>query len=205
MGIQKTVTKNISAIVITAFLLAIFSCTNVSADAWFSKGHGSGAGGSSTYGTWNTGSGCPNDGTGFTLQCTGLSWIFYQYIGGPNHKNEEFYFPDNDTDSPTLAPISKKCANYGSTTGFWHYGRNAGYNPRSGSTGMYDRWSNGDTYASKFYGDSLTSVGYFGHYLTIDWNTEIGKIGVSPFPRPDQMAFSTSRVARRPSGLVSMP
>ena len=64
------------------------------------------------------------------VDCMGWSWVYYKYIGGPDHVGEGMYFsPYHDgygvksgADHPNGAWISDKCAEEGK--GFWHMGRN---------------------------------------------------------------------------------
>ncbi|MCQ2570751.1 MAG: hypothetical protein MJ154_00670 [Candidatus Saccharibacteria bacterium] len=108
-------------------LLAALTPTAVKADdAWISGDYGGGGGGGGGGGSGGGGSTTCEPATP-SLECSGVSWIFYQYTGGAaNISNAGIRFPENTTTSDSRLPeISQKCATYGEGTGFWHFGRNA--------------------------------------------------------------------------------
>ena len=157
---------------IIAFILSlsIIAAPQVSAgddDAWFSGSYGGGGGGGGGSGSMSQ-SGCGK--TSFSLECSGSSWIFYKYVGGDAHKNESFRFPEADnTSDDNLPVISSKCANYGTNTGFWHYGRNSSVN-QWGGTGYKVRDSyNDDNHIKSDYRYEGES-GKIGHWMTTTWS-----------------------------------
>lgn len=123
---------------------------------WIGTGSSSSGGGGGAQG----GANCYGDDGKYIVDCTGVSWIFYEYKGGSSHAGEPISFvPKNGTEGP----ISGECANTNEGAGFWHFGVNGkGFN--YGGYADYDYlksyeglW-NGNTYEGQ--------SGYWGHMST---------------------------------------
>ncbi len=163
--------KIILYLLITSICFLGLSSTNTFADAWFSGDYGNG---SVSGGGGDGGGGGCSYGKGY-LSCSGISWIFYKYIGGEKGKNQSYRFPETYPDTPdsSMAEIDKKCTSYGKGTGFWHSGRNEMAESR-----LYAVWVNlFPSFAGRVRGasDSNTSYAYsttagsFGHFSTMTY------------------------------------
>lgn len=154
----------IAVIVLSSLFLAYSSHQAYAETGWIGDG-GTSEGPSGGGG----GGGGACDSTSGRLDCTGLSWIFYEYVGpDPNTFDATYYFPDeNEIGDDKLSKISPLCATYGEGTGFWHYGRNIQANQQTWSVGGYfgTTWRNalnriGSNYTYR------TFAGSWGHFRT---------------------------------------
>lgn len=149
--------------------------------------------GSGGYSYSNAGLSCDaGNSNDYRIDCSGLSWLYYEYVGGyksdgtPNY-NVDFKFPFAAGSSATYTDsspghdsrefvIDKQCAQIG---GFWHFGING----KSNSSGrFYTNYTNWEYYtdwagnpdrsliAGDFSYGLKKSEGYYGHWSSSLWS-----------------------------------
>ena len=180
------------ATILMSFLAIIIPTGSAhAADGWLGGGHGGSLpdfkGGADNSGLSN----CYGDNGKILMECMGLSWIYYKWIGSESDK--EKYGVINFPDITSLGGVSvytigdaggddkigtaddENCTKYGEAeTGFWHYGRNAisswhsyGYNIYGSFTFSKGWWNNKDPNLQQpgaVYYEVGTNV--FGHMWT---------------------------------------
>lgn len=168
----------IAAIILSSLFLVCSSHQAYAETGWIGDG---GTSEGPSGGPGDGGGDCTeNDANTGRLGCTGLSWIFYEYVGpDPNTFDATYYFPDeNEIGDDKLSKISPLCATYGEGTGFWHYGRNIQALQWDWSNGGFfgTTWRNalnriGSNYTYRTY------AGSWGHFRTTTKQSMIEKNG----------------------------
>ena len=169
--IRKTTLIPFGLLVGSLIAISFCSIANAATDSFIgnSDNTGSTSGGPSDHDGPDGGS-CSVDGG--MLECAGLSWIYYEYVGGKDEaslNNADIYFPEEYNWSDAKLErlnykIPNSCAKAG---GFWHYGRNARASQTTWSSGGYF----GTTYRNRLnqVGSQYTyraSDDSWGHILT---------------------------------------
>ena len=134
----------------------LLSSNAYAATGWIGSGD-TGSSSSGGGGGGGGGGGCSGSNANYLLECTGFSWIYYEYIGGAAHEGEEISFrPWGQKE------ISGACAVQGG--GFWHFGRNAkGFSYNGYADYSYLYGSSDDTYVY------LGGAGKWGHMETYNF------------------------------------
>ena len=183
--------------IFSIFSLGLLS-KSVYAEGWIGTGNLGGGGGSSTGGGTSTNiqSWCSSlsaSARASQVNCLGMSWVYYSYVGNANTNGKEVYFTPMPNSS---AKISSECAKSGS--GFWHYGRNTTSQTFSsyGYFGDYNytTFCEGGAYCTKSYNNSQygTSGSSWGHLETYSVGKAESTYGNQAFATPSGTLYNSS-------------
>ena len=125
MKIKKKIIVLMAGVVFSAFAFALQAETVA---AWIGEGSSSVPSGTPTGGG-STGAGCDEASNNTRIDCAGLSWMYYQYVGGDSNKDIDVIYPSSRTTAYEINPVTgsaytipAECAEVG---GFWHFGINS--------------------------------------------------------------------------------